>query len=333
MQSNGLKQRELITLLGSAAAAWPMAAGAQQRAMPVIGFLALSSLTSDADHLRAFRQGLKDSGYIEGDNVIVEYRSADDQYERLPSLAADLIDRRVAVIVTVHGPAVPLAVRAATTTIPIIFLISSDPVGLGLVRSLARPGGNATGVNFLSGELVSKRLELLRELVPGATSVAVLVNPANTRTTEVALSDLEPTARSMGLKTNVSRADTSDEINSAFAALARERPDALFVASSAFLTSRRIQIVQLAARHGIPATYPGRQYVDVGGLMSYGANLADAWRQLGLYAARILKGAKPEDLPVVQSSRLELVINRQTARMLDLILPPSLLATADEVIE
>jgi putative ABC transport system substrate-binding protein len=328
-----MKRRAFITLLGGAAAAWPLVARAQQRAMPVIGFLGLSSPMTDTEYLRAFRQALKDSGFVEGDNVVVEYRWAEDQYDRLPALAADLIHRRAAAIVTVHGPAVALAVKAATTTIPIIFLISSDPVRLGLVASLARPGGNVTGVNFLSGELVAKRLELLRELVPRAAYVAVLVNPANIDTTEATLRDVEPAARAIGLKIQVFRADSNDEINSVFAALARDRPDALFVASSAYLTSRRVQLVQLAARHAIPATYPGRQYVDIGGLTSYGANLADGWRQLGVYAGRILKGAKPEDLPVVQSSKFELVINRETARMLGLSVPPTLLASADEVIE
>ena len=325
-------RREFITLLGGgAAAAWPLAARAQQTAMPVIGVLGATS--TDTDYLRAFRQGLKDTGYVEGENVAIEYRWAEDQYDRLPALAADLIRRRVAVIATVHGPAVTLAAKAATTTIPIVFTIAEDPVRLGLVASLARPGGNVTGINFVTGELAAKRLELLRELLPRAARVAVLVNPANFTQTETTLRDLEPAARAIGSQIQVFKADTSREIDAAFATFARERPDALFVSSSAYLTSRRVQLTQLAARHAIPATYPGRQYVEAGGLMSYGSNLADGWRQLGLHTGRVLKGAKPAELPVVQSTKFELVINAQTARMLSLTVPASLLAIADEVIE
>ena len=248
-------------------------------------------------------------------------------------LAADLIRRRVAVIATVHGPAVTLAAKAATTTIPIVFTIAEDPVRLGLVASLARPGGNVTGINFVTGELAAKRLELLRELLPRAARVAVLVNPANFTQTETTLRDLELAARAIGSQIQVFKADTNREIDAAFATFARERPDALFVSSSAYLTSRRVQLTQLAARHAIPATYPGRQYVEAGGLMSYGSNLADGWRQLGLHTGRVLKGAKPAELPVVQSTKFELVINAQTARMLSLTVPASLLALADEVIE
>jgi putative ABC transport system substrate-binding protein len=276
---------------------------------------------------------LKDTGYVEGENVAIEYRWAEDQYDRLPALAADLVRRRVAVIATVHGPAVTLAAKAATTTIPIVFTIAEDPVRLGLVASLARPGGNVTGINFVTGELAAKRLELLRELLPRAARVAVLVNPANFTQTETTLRDLEPAARAIGSQIQVFKADTSREIDAAFATFARERPDALFVSSSAYLTSRRVQLTQLAARHAIPATYPGRQYVEAGGLMSYGSNLADGWRQLGLHTGRVLKGAKPAELPVVQSTKFELVINAQTARMLSLTVPASLLAIADEVIE
>ena len=329
-----MKRREFITLLGGAAAAWPIAARAQQPAMPVIGFLgATSPDAANADYLRVFRQALKESGYVEGENVAIEYRWAETQLDRLPALAAELVSRRVAVVVSVEGPPVAFAAKTATTTIPIVFTVSDDPVRLGLVASLARPGGNLTGINFVSAELVAKRLELLRALVPTATRVAVLVNPANTANTETTLRDVEPAARAVGLQIQVLNADTSHEIDAAFATIVRERPDALFSASSPYFTSRRIQLVQLAARHAIPATYPGRQYVEVGGLMSYGANVASAWRQLGVYAGRILKGAKPADLPVVQASKFELVINHQTARMLGLTVPPTLLATADEVIE
>jgi len=328
-----MRRREFITLLGGATV-WPRAAHAQQPAMPVIGFLgATSPDAANADYLRVFRQALKESGYVEGETVAIEYSWAETQLDRLPALAAELVSRRVAVIVTVEGPPSAFAAKAATTTTPIVFIVGDDPVRLGLVASLNRPGGNLTGINFVSSELVAKRLELLRALVPTATRVAVLVNPANAANTEITLRDVEPAARAVGFKVQVLNADTSHEIDAAFATIVRERPDALFSASSPYFTSRRIQLVQLAARHAIPATYPGRQYVEVGGLMSYGANVASAWRQLGVYAGRILKGAKPADLPVVQASKFELIINHHTARMLGLTVPPTLLATADEVIE
>ena len=245
--------------------------------MPVIGFLgAASPDAANADYLRVFRQALKESGYVEGENVAIEYRWAETQLDRLPALAAELVRRRVAVVVSVEGPPVAFAAKTATTTIPIVFTVSDDPVRLGLVASLARPGGNVTGINFFSNEVLAKRLELLRALVPTATRVAVLVNPANTANAETTLKDVEPAARAVGLQIQALNADTSHEIDAAFATIVRERPDALFSASSPYFTSRRVQLVQLAARHAIPATYPGRQYVEVGGLMSYGANVASA---------------------------------------------------------
>jgi ABC-type uncharacterized transport system substrate-binding protein len=329
-----MKRREFITLLGGAAAAWPVAVRAQQPAMPVIGFLDPRSLHYTlADQQRAFRQGLKDAGYVEGENVVIEYRWAEGQIDRLPALAAELVRRRVAVITTGGGPAAALAAKAATTTIPIVFVVGEDPVKLGLVASLARPGGNLTGINLVIGELTAKRLGLLRELVPGAARVAVLVNPANTANAETTLRDVEPAARAMGLQIQILKASTSREIEAAFATFVGERPDALFVGNDAFLISRRVQLVHLATRHAIPATYTARDFAEVGGLMSYGSNITDAYRQIGVYAGRILKGAKPAELPVVQSTKFELVINLPTARMLGLTVPDKLLAAADEVIE
>jgi putative ABC transport system substrate-binding protein len=319
-------------LLGSAAAAWPLAARAQQPAMPVVGFLSFGSLGEYADLPRAVRQGLKEGGFVEGENVAIEYRWAEDKIEQLPVMAAELVRRQVAVILT-NGHDATLTATAATTTIPIVFLVGEDPVKVGLVASLSRPGGNATGINFFVNELIPKRLELLRELVPGTVHVAVLANPPGYATTEAVLQSVEAGARTLGLRIQALHAGTSREIESAFASLARARPDALFVGPSPFLTSRRVQIVQLAAHHRIPATYAHRQFAEVGGLMSYGASLTDSWRQIGVYAGRILKGAKVADMPVVQSSKFELVINHPTARMLGLAVPPSLLTTADEVIE
>jgi putative ABC transport system substrate-binding protein len=326
-----IRRREFIVTLGSAAS-WPLAARAQQPSMPVIGFLHSQSSDGFPEPLRGFRQGLKEAGYVEYANVSVEYRWADNQPDRLPVLAAELVRRQVTVIAAFGLPAT-FAAKATTTAIPIVFNIGDDPVGTGLVDSIARPGGNLTGVNFLTGELGAKRLELLRELVAGATRIAVLVNPAAGPITEGVLRDVGPAARAMGLQVQILNAATSHEINAAFTSLVSERPDALFVGPGAFYTARRVQITQLAARYAIPAAYSVRQYADVGGLMSYGASNADAWRQVGLYVGRILKGAKPADLPVVQSSKFELVINAETARMLGLTVPPTLLARADEVIE
>jgi putative tryptophan/tyrosine transport system substrate-binding protein len=330
--SANMKRREFITLLGGAAAAWPLAARAQQSAMPVIGLLDPRSPDAMADRLRAFRLGLKEVGYVEGENVTIIYRFAEDQYDRLPELAAELVRRQVTVIAASATQAA-LAAKPATTTIPIAFIANQDPVRLGLVASLARPGGNLTGINLFGGELAAKRLDLLHDLLPRAVRVAVLVNPADATSTASTLRDVEAAARAIGLQVQVLNASTSREINAAFENVGRDRPDALSVGPDSFLIARRSQVVQLAAFHRLPAVYPVRDFVEAGGLMSYGANIADVFRQLGIYAGRILKGAKPADLPVVQSSKFELVINAETARMLSLAVPPMLLARADEVIE
>jgi putative tryptophan/tyrosine transport system substrate-binding protein len=300
--------------------------------MPVIGFLHGASPVAWADPLRGFHRGLKDAGFIEGENVAIVYRWAEGQLDRLPALAAELVRRQVSVIVAFSTTAA-LAAKAATTTIPIVFLVAADPVELGLVTSLSRPGDNLTGTNFLSLELEAKRLELLRALVPTATRIAVLVNSANPANAESTVRDVETAARAMGLQIQVLNASNGREIDAAFTSLARDRRDALFVGGDQLFSLRRIQVVQLAAHHSVPATYSGRHYVEVGGLMSYGTSIPDMYRQIGVYAGRILKGAKPADLPVVQASKFELVINHQTARMLGLTVAPSLLATADEVIE
>jgi ABC-type uncharacterized transport system substrate-binding protein len=326
-----MKRREFITLLGGAAAAWPLAVRAQQ-AMPVIGLLHIQSPDGYDSRLRAFRQSLKDSGHVEGENVAIEYRWAENQIDRLPLLAAELVRRKVAVIVAI-SPAAALAAKAATTTIPIVFAVAGDPVRFGLVASLARPGGNATGINFFLSELHAKRLELLRELVPAAARVAVLVNPSNAVDAVPNLREVEAAAQAMGLQISVLNAAGNHEINVAFATFARERPDALFVVADPLFVGRRVQLTHLASRHAIPATYSTRDFPEAGGLMSYGTNVTDAWRQAGAYAGRILKGAKPADLPVVQSTKFELVINAETARMLSLTVPHSMLSTADEVIE
>ena len=328
---SGIRRREFITLVGCAAA-WPLAARAQQPAMPVIGLLDPRSPDAMADRLRAFRQGLKEVGYVEGENVTIIYRFAEDQNDRLPELAAELVRRQVTVIAASATTAAPAA-KAATTTIPIAFIAAEDPVRLGLVASLARPGGNLTGINFFSSELAAKRLDLLHELLPRAARIAVLVNPANAMNTASILRDVEAAARAIGLQVQVLNASTSREISAAFENVGRDRPDALFVGPDTFLIARRIQVVQLAAFHRLPAVYPARDFLEVGGLMSYGTNVMDAFRQLGIYAGRILKGAKPADLPVVQSSKFELVINAETARMLGLTVPDKLLVAADELIE
>jgi len=310
-----MKRREFITLLGGAAA-WPLAARAQQPTMPVVGFLHSASSDGNAERLRAFRQGLKESGFVEGENVAIEYRWADNQNDRLPELAADLVRRRVAVIAVGTIPST-FAAKAATTTIPVVFVVSEDPVKLGLVTSLARPGGNLTGINFLATELAAKRLELLRQLVPGATRIAVLVNPADATITETTLREAETAARAMGLQIQVHNASSSREIEVSFANFVRERPDGLLVPSSAFFNDRRVQLALLAVLRRLPATYPFRDYAEAGGLMSYGASLRDTFRQLGAQTGRILKGAKPADLPVVQSTKYEFVINLQAARAIE----------------
>jgi putative ABC transport system substrate-binding protein len=328
-----MRRREFLTLLGGAAAAWPLAARAQQPAMPVIGLLNPTSPEVFANELRSFHLALKETGFVEGENVTIVYHWGENQLDRLPALAADLVRRKVAVIASTGGPESAFAAKAATSAIPIVFIVNEDPVRLGLVASLARPGGNLTGTNFFSGEVVAKRLELLRELVPGAARVAVLVDRANAATTESVLSQLQLAARAMGLDIQVLNVSTSREIDAAFATIVRERLDALFVGPSPFFSSRRVQLTHLASRHAVPAVYALRSYAEAGGLMTYGTSLRDAYRQIALYTGRILKGAKPADLPVVQSSKFELVINAQTARMLGLTVPPMLLARADEVIE
>jgi putative ABC transport system substrate-binding protein len=326
-----MKRREFITLIGGAAA-WPLAARAEQQTWPVIGLLDPRSPDAMADRLRAFRQGLKETGHVEGENVAIEYRWAEGQYDRLPALAAELVRRQVAVIVATPTMSV-LAAKSATATIPIVFTVGDDPVKLGLVSSLARPGGNLTGVNFFGAEVVSKRLELLRELVPRIGRLAVLVNPSNATISETTVREVEVAARGMGVQVQVFNAGSSREIDDAFANLVRERSDAVFVSGDAFLTSRRAQLATLAARYMIPSSFSQREITEAGGLMSYATNIRDTYRQVGVYVGRILKGAKPADLPVVQSSKFELVINHQTARMLGLTVPDKLLVAADEVIE
>jgi putative ABC transport system substrate-binding protein len=327
-----MKRRAFITLLGGAAA-WPFSVSAQQP-LPVIGLLDSRSPGSvPPDHLRAFHRGLKDTGYVERENVAIEYRWAENQTDRLPVMAAELVRRQVAVIAATGGPLSILAAKVATTTIPIVFGVGQDPVRLGLVASLARPGGNLTGNSFFNTDLAAKRLGLLRELVPTATRVAVLVNPANTSNTEITLRDLEAAARAIGIQIHVLNASTSRDIDAAFATFVRERPDALFVGNDGFFTSRRVQLANLASRYALPATFGNREVTEAGGLMSYGTSIADSLHQIGVYTGRILKGAKPADLPVVRSTKFEFIINLQTAKTIGLDVPPTLLALADEVIE
>jgi len=326
-----MNRRDFITLLGGAAAAWPLTARAQQTAMPVVGFVNSGGSSPQAVRADAFRKGLNEAGLIEGQNVRVEYHWLDGQFDRLPSLIDDLVSRRVAVIATPAGNLAAQVAKAATTTIPIVFSVGEDPVKLGLVANLARPDGNATGSNFFASEIDAKRLGLLHELVPKAIRIAVLVNPTNVPAAGVR--DVPEAARALGLQIKVLNASTSREIDSIFDALVRDRADALFVRGDVFFDSRHVQFATLTARDRLPASYFSREYVEVGGLMSYGANIADSFHQVGLYTAQILKGAKPADLPVLQSTKFEFVINLQTARALGIEVPPTLLALADEVIE
>src|SRR5450631_464845 len=327
-----MRRRAFITLLGGAAVVWPRGARAQQSAMPVVGFIRDGSADASAPFAAAFRKGLNETGYVDGQNVTIEYHWLEGQYDRLPALMADLVGRRVAVIAT-PGIVPTLAAKAATTTIPIVFGVGDDPVRLGLVTNLARPGGNATGINFFVNEVAAKRLRLLHDLVPKAVRIAVLVNLAKASTEEFTLRAVQEAAPTLGLKIQILNASTIGEIDAAFATIARDHSDALLVAPDAFFVSRRVQFITLTARDRIPATYSLRDYVAIGGLMSYGTNLADSFHQVGVYTGSILKGAKPADLPVVQSTKFEFVINLKTAKALGLTVPPNLLATADEVIE
>jgi putative ABC transport system substrate-binding protein len=327
-----MKRREFITLLGSAPT-WPLAARAQQPALPVVGFIYPGSPDANASNVATFRKGLGEAGNIEGQNVTVEYHWLEGQYDRLPALMSDLVRRRVAVIAIPGSLPAALAAKTATATIPIVFGVAEDPVRFGLVASLARPGGNATGINVFTNEVVAKRLGLVHELLPEAVRVAVLLNPANGPSAESTLRAVREAAPSFGLRIQVLNATTIGEIDAAFATLARERPDALFVAPDAFFLSRRAQFATLATRDRIPATYSQPEYVAAGGLMSYGTENAEMFHQVGLYTGSVLRGAKPADLPVVQSTKFKFVINLQTARALGIEVQPSLLAIADEVIE
>jgi putative tryptophan/tyrosine transport system substrate-binding protein len=325
-----MRRRELMLLLGGAMTA-PPAVGAQQKAMPVIGFLASGSPGPFAPYVAAFRQGLSEAGYVEGQNLAIEYRWAEGRYDRLPALAADLVGQKVDVIVAA-GPPSALAAKSATSTIPIVFVIGTDPVELGLVASFARPGGNLTGVSTMGTELMAKRLELLSELVPRAGVFALLVNP-NYPQAERIMRDVQEAGRAKGVQLHILKAGTESEIDAAFATLVQLQAAALLVGADVFFTIRREQLVALASRHAVPAIYYSREFAAAGGLISYGASTPAANRQVGIYAGKILKGAKPADLPVEQPTTFELVIDLKTAKALGLTVPPSILARADEVIE
>jgi ABC-type uncharacterized transport system substrate-binding protein len=325
-----MRRREFITLIGGAAA-WPLAARAQQPALPVIGYLGAGFPAAGASTLAVIRQGLAEAGYVEGRNVAIEYRFAEGKYDRLPVLAAELVRRQVAVIVALPTPAA-LAAKAATTTIPIVFIAAEDSVKVGLVANLARPSGNVTGGSILFAELGPKQLGLLRELVPAAARIGLLINPSNINAEDLT-NDLTAAGTAMGVQIEVVQASNILEIDAAFASLVRKRAEALVAGTDSFFFNRRLQLATLATRHAIPAIYNAREYAEAGGLMSYGTSLREAFRQVGIYTGRILQGAKPVDLPVVQSSKFEFVINLSTARALGLEVPPTLLARADEVIE
>jgi putative ABC transport system substrate-binding protein len=327
-----MRRREFITLLGGATAAWPLAARGQQPAMPVIGFIHILSPETVPRFVPAFRQGLKEVGYVEGQNLAVEYRWAQGQYDRLPGLVADLVRRQVAVIAATGGDPSPQIAKAATQTIPIVFTANSDPVAEGLVTSLNRPGGNATGVTIFGPAAVTKRLQLLRDLMPQVVAIAYLMNPNNPNA-EFELQAAQTAARSLGLEMLVLRAGTERELDTALATTLQQQADALLVASDTFFVGRREQVVTLAARHQIPAIYYLREFAEAGGLMTYGNSLPDVYRHVGVYVGRILKGEKPSELPVMQPTKFELVINLKTAKALGLEIPPMLLARADEVIE
>ncbi len=327
-----MRRRELILLLGGAAITWPLAGRAQQKAMPVIGLLGSASASAYAPFVAAFHQGLAENGYVEGQNVTIEYRWAEGSYDRLPALAADLVGRKVDLIVASGGNVSAFAAKNATSTIPIVFASGGDPVGEGLVASLARPGGNVTGVTFMIAELTPKRLELLSELVPHARVIALLTNP-NSPGTERMIQDVQEAARVKGVQLAILKAGTESEIDAAFAALVQLHAGAILVGADPFFFGRRAQLVALASRHAVPAIYQGREFAGAGGLISYGASLTSVYRQIGGYTGKILKGAKPADLPVEQPTRFELVINLKTAKALGLTVPQALLARADEVIE
>jgi putative ABC transport system substrate-binding protein len=327
-----MRRREFITILGGAAATWPLLPARAEQPMPVIGLISPGSADANAHNATAFRKGISETGYVEGQNVTVEYHWLKSPYDQMPALMADLVHRQVAVIATPSTPPT-LAAKAATTTIPIVFGVGEDPVELGLVASLARPSGNATGINYFSQELVAKRLRLLHDLLPRAVHIAVLVNPANAGNTESTIRFVQEAATTIGLQIQILKATTIGEIDTAFADLSRERPDALFVGPDGFFTSRREQFATLTARDRVPATYARRDFVEAGGLMSYGTDLADMFHQVGVYTGKILKGAKPAELPVLQSTKFEFVLNLQTARTLSIEVPPGVLSIADEVIE